>query len=66
MIDQEGALKDFLLGAYKDVRDPDKYIKKQEADPIAAQMQQMGLGQEQKPNSPLAAIGGKTPLPQTL
>jgi len=63
MADQEKVFKDFLLGAYKDVKDPDDYIQKQQAQP-----QQTGqLVPGQKPlaqPSPIAAMS-KMPLPQS-
>ncbi len=55
--DQERIFKDFLLGAYKYIKEPDDYISKQPQQP----MQPPGQGQ-----SPLASMMGKTPLPQTM
>jgi hypothetical protein len=54
--DQESIFKDFLLGAYKDVKKPEDYISKQQAQP-----QQM-TGQAVQP-SPLASMS-KIGLPQ--
>lgn len=58
LADQEGVFKDFLLGAYKDIKKPDDYVSKQQPQqPI----------QGQQPNqSPMASAMGKTPLPQSM
>lgn len=62
--DQEKVFKDFLLGAYKDIKEPDDYIAPQ-------QQQQNQPGQlvpGQKPTaqpSPIAAMS-KMPLPQGM
>lgn len=61
-LDQEQVTKDFLLGAYSDIKNPDKYILKQEAMP----MQGMGMPQPMPNQSPMASAMGKTPLPQTF
>ncbi len=55
--DQEAVFKDFLIGAYKDIKKPEDYISKQPQQP-----------QQQNPQggavpSPLASMG-KMPLPQ--
>lgn len=55
---QEAVFKDFLLGAYKDVKEPDDYIQKQ--PPMQGSMGPMG-GQP----SPLESMG-KMPLPQSM
>jgi hypothetical protein len=54
---QEEVFKDFLLGAYKDVKKPEDYVVKQQPTGQVP----MGQGGQQ---SPLASIMGKTPLPQ--
>ena len=59
--DQEKVFKDFLLGAYKDIKEPDDYVAKQQP-----QQQTSPLVPGQKPTaqpSPIAAMS-KMPLPQ--
>lgn len=57
MINQESALKDFLLGAYKDVKKPEDYIQKPQP-----QMQAPSPMPQQ--SSPMASMS-KMPLPQS-
>jgi hypothetical protein len=58
---QEEVFKDFLLGAYSDIKEPDDYIQKQpQGQPQQPQMGQPQGGQMQ---SPLASMG-KMGLPQ--
>lgn len=52
-VDQDKVTRDFLFGSYKDIKDPDEYIKSAASDPMAAMMQQAQ-------QSPFAA-GGNTP-----
>ncbi len=54
---QELVFKDFLLGAYNDIKKPDDYVMKQEQNPMNPQDQ---IGQAGGQPSPLAAMG----LPQ--
>ncbi len=56
--DQEAVFKDFLLGAYKDIKEPDDYISKQ------PQQAQQPMQQPQPQQSPLAAMKGMG-LPQS-
>ncbi len=56
---QELVFKDFLLGAYKDIKKPDDYVQQQQA----AQTPMPGPGMAAQP-SPLASMG-KAGLPQT-
>lgn len=63
---QELVLKDFLLGAYNDIKKPEDYVQKQAApDPMAGQQagQQMQPPQPGAQPSPLASMG-KMGLPQ--
>jgi len=71
MADQEEALKLLLMTNPKTKKDPDKFVAQQQPQgPIqtatmAAKGQQPAMvGAGQSP-SPLAALGGKTPLPQS-
>jgi hypothetical protein len=57
--DQEKVFKDFLLGAYKDVKDPDDYVSQEQNAP------QGQPGQGQPTPSPLASMA-KQPLPQSM
>jgi hypothetical protein len=57
--DQERVFKDFLLGAYRDIRKPEDYVAKQQ--PMMGMQPGMQGGQQ----SPLEAMG-KQPLPQTM
>lgn len=59
--DQEAIFKDFLLGAYSDVKDPDDYVQKQQPTVPGMQAPQGMQGGQQ---SPLAALG-KAPLSQS-
>ncbi len=78
MADQEEALRLLLMTNPKTKKDPDKFVSQQNPnDPVAmatAQAQGQGkpamVGAGGTPgatpgNSPLAALGGKTPLPQS-
>jgi hypothetical protein len=56
---QEAVFKDFLLGAYKDIKDPKDYIQKVPQGQPQPTMSPQG-GQP----SPLASMMNKTPLPQ--
>jgi len=58
MANQEAVFKDFLLGAYKDIKQPDDYVQKQQ--PAPQDNSQAALGQP----SPMAAMMGSNPLPQ--
>ncbi len=60
LADQEKVFKDFLLGAYKEIKDPDEYITKQKQG-ITGGQPQAPQGAQQ---SPLASMMGKSPLPQ--
>ena len=72
---QEEVFKDFLLGAYPEqVKDADKYVSKQQANPapdlpglnnLKPNMPQPG-GMPAAGNSPLNAVSGGSPLPQTM
>lgn len=66
--DQEKVFKDFLLGAYKDIKDPDDYVSEQQP-PQPGQEGQMGqLIPGQKPSaqpSPVASMSNMK-LPQTM
>ncbi len=59
--DQEKVFKDFLLGAYKDIKDPDDYVAQQ---PPQEGGQPGGMTPQGAQPSPLAAMG-KMGLPQT-
>jgi hypothetical protein len=64
IIDQEQLTRDFLLGTSPISRkDPDKYIKKQEAMP---QVMPGMPGQQPQGQSPMAAAMGQTALPQSF
>jgi len=68
MADQEKVFKDFLLGAYKDVKEPDDYIQQQQPQQggQGGQMPQLVPGQKpQAQPSPIAAMS-RMPLPQTM
>ncbi len=65
--DQEAVFKDFLLGAYKDIKEPDDYVNKQPQAPQGQpQMGQPQMGQPQQgaQASPLQALKGMG-LPQS-
>lgn len=65
MADQEKVFKDFLLGAYKEIHDPDDYVSQQ---PQGGQPQAMGpqQGQPQLSTSLMSGMGGKLPqVPST-
>ena len=66
--DQEKVFKDFLLGAYKDVKEPDDYVAQQQPQQQGQPGQQTGqLVPGQKPlaqPSPIAAMS-RMPLPQS-
>jgi hypothetical protein len=58
MADQEKIFKDFLLGAYKDIKDPDDYVQQQ-------QPQQQGQpGQPGQPNQTGQLVPGQKPIAQ--
>lgn len=61
--DQEKTFKDFLLGAYKDIKEPDDYVAKQPPQSQGQQQPNPMQGQSQSQPSPLAAMG-KMGLPQ--
>lgn len=61
MADQEAVFKDFLLGAYKDIKKPEDYITEQQPQPQQVQGQAPTGGQP----SPLASMS-KMPLPQSM
>jgi hypothetical protein len=64
MADQEKIFKDFLLGAYPDVRDPDDYVQQQQPQQQPNQTGQLVPGQKPTAQpSPIAAMS-KMPLPQ--
>ena len=59
---QEAVFEDFLLGAYKDIKKPDDYIQKQQAQPQAPGQPNPTAGQPMPPSgSPMKGIG----LPQS-
>ena len=58
---QEEVYKDFLLGAYPDIKEPEDYVQKQQAQP-QGQPPQMGQPQQGQP-SPMQAMA-KQGLPQ--
>lgn len=66
--DQEKVFKDFLIGAYKDIKDPDDYVTKQPPQPTAGAPMPPGQGapmqgqpmQGAKP-SPLASMSKMSP-----
>lgn len=59
MADQEAVFKDFLIGAYKDIKKPEDYIAEQQP------MQQQGQPMQGGLPSPLASMS-KMPLPQSM
>ncbi len=61
MADQERVFKDFLIGAYKEIKQPDDYVSKQ---PQGQPGQQMNPQQQGQPQSPLQSMS-KMGLPQT-
>jgi hypothetical protein len=61
MADQEAVFKDFLLGAYKDIKKPDDYVAEQQP----MQQQQQGQPSQGGQPSPLASMS-KMPLPQSM
>ena len=64
LIDQELLAKDFLFGAYpRMVKDVDAYVKEAQEQPVEGMPAMKGM-MPQAGNSPLAAMGGKQPLPQ--
>lgn len=65
---QEEALRLLLSTDPITKKDPDKYIQTQQpANPMDQMMQQaQGSSQQSTKQSPLAAMTGKTPLPQTM
>jgi hypothetical protein len=67
MADQEAVYKDFLLGSYKSVKDPDDYVQQQQpgAQPGGAvsPMQQQPMQPGAQP-SPMQSMMGKAPLPK--
>ena len=64
---QEAVFKDFLLGAYTDIKEPDDYVKKQQP---GQPMQQPQLGQPNptagQPMPPSGNMPVKSPLPQQM
>lgn len=70
LADQEENLRLLLSTNPKTQKDPDKYVKPQDmmaSDPLAAATAQaQGQGMPQAGNSPLNAMGGKQPLPQSM
>lgn len=60
MANQEKVFKDFLIGAYKDVKDPDEYVSQQPQGQPQGQPGQPMPGAVPSPMQPM----NKTPLPQ--
>lgn len=60
MANQEAVFKDFLLGAYRDIKEPEDYIQEQPPAQPDAGAPMAGGAQE----SPLASMMGKNSLPQ--
>lgn len=66
LVEQEKLAKDFLFGAYpRMIKDVDSYIKEQEQPQEALGLPAMKGAMPSAGNSPLAAMQGKQPLPQT-
>ncbi len=67
-IDQEKVIKDFLFGAYPEVRDADEYLAQQGAGPMPQPMQPGAptqAGPSLPPQAAPQAMQQKTTLPQT-
>jgi len=62
MADQEAVFKDFLLGAYKDIKKPDDYVTQQQPQQQAPQGQPQPQGGQPSPMASMA----KMPLPQSM
>lgn len=60
---QEAVFKDFLLGSYKDIKEPDDYVQKQPQGQSQGGGMPPGAPQPGAIPSPMSAMMGKTPLP---
>jgi NurA-like 5'-3' nuclease len=63
MADQEAIFKDFLLGSYKSVKDPDDYVQEQPQGGMASPMQPQPPQPGAQP-SPMQSMMNKAPLPK--